>query len=194
MTSATNALPYFVTIVLATSEPQDRKELWEGLSHLANDQLPWMFMGDFNYIVDPTESMGSFTWTNGAKFKRLDRVLSNPGCMDSFSNIVIPKHVAGSPRFYKSCCRGLEQPVYGEPIFVLWQKLKRLKATLKKWNKETFGNIFSLVEQAEDEVVRFEHLFEQSNSPTDREALHKAQAEHLRLSFRGGILGTAQWH
>ncbi|GAA0154813.1 hypothetical protein LIER_12686 [Lithospermum erythrorhizon] len=151
-----------------------------------------------------------FTWTNGSKFKRLDRVLSNHGCVERFSNVTV-RHLAKSGSDHSPFlveCRGFSQaprssfrfqnmwlmhqefmqvvaddwkkPMFGEPIYTLWQKLKRLKTTLKHWNKETFGNVFTLVEQEEDEVLRHEHIFEKSNSPADRGALHKAQATHLR--------------
>jgi mannosylglycoprotein endo-beta-mannosidase len=43
--------------------------------------------------------------------------------------------------------------VVGHPMYILSTKLKRLKAHLKTWNKEVFGNVHSFVKVAEDELL-----------------------------------------
>ncbi|GAA0151165.1 hypothetical protein LIER_09945 [Lithospermum erythrorhizon] len=109
-----NGKLYYVTLGNVASEVENRKKLWEGLSLIANDNLSWLVMKDFNCIVDPLESMDCkphkgledfrnwianchvedvgyigfiYTWTTGRKFKRLDMVLLNPGCVDRFSSV-----------------------------------------------------------------------------------------------------------
>jgi hypothetical protein len=79
-------------------------------------------------------------------------------------------------RFFKAwtthedCARVVREvwskEVYGAPMFCLQQKLKRLKAELRKWNKQVFGNIDSNVKLAIDEVSRIQNLIDQSG-PTD---------------------------
>ncbi|GAA0175873.1 hypothetical protein LIER_28969 [Lithospermum erythrorhizon] len=79
-------------------------------------------------------------------------------------------------------------------------KLKRLKGVLRDWNKATFGNVFTMVEQAEEEVQDCEVAYEQSPIPELREALHKAKANHLKclaieedfLSQQSGIKWLAE--
>ncbi|GAA0184604.1 hypothetical protein LIER_31892 [Lithospermum erythrorhizon] len=65
-------------------------------------------------------------------------------------------------------------------MYVLGMKLKRLKGVLKQWNKSTFGNVFTRVEQAEEMVQNCEASYESSGSVEDREELQKAKAFHLR--------------
>lgn len=50
-------------------------------------------------------------------------------------------------------------PIYAHPLARLAFKLRRLKAALKSWNKERFGNVHSNVATAEQEVVTLEQLF-----------------------------------
>ncbi|KAL0410606.1 UNVERIFIED_CONTAM: hypothetical protein Slati_3650300 [Sesamum latifolium] len=50
---------------------------------------------------------------------------------------------------------------------MLWlaEKLRRLKACLKQWNKEIFGNIFDQLSQAEESVRQAERKYDEE--PTD---------------------------
>jgi len=43
--------------------------------------------------------------------------------------------------------------VVGCPMFILNQKLKNLKHKLKFWNKNVFGNINTLVKEAEQKLI-----------------------------------------
>ncbi|GAA0169741.1 hypothetical protein LIER_24155 [Lithospermum erythrorhizon] len=183
ITFATNVVPFYVTIGHVVSELGNRKELWEGLSNLVNDNLPWFVMGDLNCIVDLVEAMGCksqkgfeditncisdchlqdagyigsvFTWTNGSKFNCIVRHLARTG--SDHAPLLID-------------CRGFSEASKSSFRFRnMWlhhqEFMQILKATLKQWNHDTFGNVFSKVEQAEDEVLR--------------EALQKSQADHLR--------------
>lgn len=42
--------------------------------------------------------------------------------------------------------------IFGYPMFVLTRKLQMLKDNLKKWNKDTFGNIHHLVKSQKDKL------------------------------------------
>jgi hypothetical protein len=50
--------------------------------------------------------------------------------------------------------------VAGGPMFVLCQKLNRLKLKLKQWNKETFGNIHANVKTATSQVDQIQMMID----------------------------------
>ncbi|KAF9613315.1 hypothetical protein IFM89_006825 [Coptis chinensis] len=64
------------------------------------------------------------------------------------------------PNFKDIVKASWEIPIWGHSIFILTQKLKRLKATPKKWNKEVFGNITSKVEKESKNLERMQNQFE----------------------------------
>ncbi|GAA0168103.1 hypothetical protein LIER_40494 [Lithospermum erythrorhizon] len=74
----------------------------------------------------------------------------------------------------------LSIPVYGDPFYILTRKLKRLKHRLREWNRVVFGNTFTNVDSAEERVLVCENTFEGSRLDSDREALQRAMADHLK--------------
>ncbi|GAA0174624.1 hypothetical protein LIER_41754 [Lithospermum erythrorhizon] len=162
-------------------------------------------------LKDPGYNGSFFSWTNGRISKRLDRVLVNSHFGQLFPMVRVKQLAKTlsdhAPLLIESCTpkdgpRGLFRfhkiwlknegiskviednwilPVYGDPLYILGHKLRRLKGCLKEWNKMVFGNIFSSVQQAEEEVENCEAAYESSRLPADREALHKAKAKHLRI-------------
>jgi hypothetical protein len=56
--------------------------------------------------------------------------------------------------------------VVGCPMYVLSEKLKRLKVELKTWNKNVFGNIHEIVKLARSKVDSIQVLLD-TNGPTD---------------------------
>ncbi|GAA0166986.1 hypothetical protein LIER_22020 [Lithospermum erythrorhizon] len=117
----------------------------------------------------------SLSWTNGLIAKRLDRVMHNQEFGELFPHIKF-KH----PTFLRVVEDTWRLPIHGDPLFVLGMKLKRLKEYLNSWNKNVFGNVISMVEQADEEVQQCEAAYEGSSDPVLREALHLAKAKHLR--------------
>ncbi|GAA0164582.1 hypothetical protein LIER_20178 [Lithospermum erythrorhizon] len=81
--------------------------------------------------------------------------------------------------FLEVVLKSWSQPVVGEPLFVLNSKLKSLKQELKSWNKEVFGNVVTLVETAEEEVLLCENQYELSGTEKDKAALLSAKEKHL---------------
>ncbi|KAF9606065.1 hypothetical protein IFM89_023088 [Coptis chinensis] len=71
------------------------------------------------------------------------------------------------PNFRDIVKASWEIPIWGHSIFILTQKLKRLKATLKKWNKELFGNITSKVEMESKNLERMQNQFETETVPEE---------------------------
>ncbi|GAA0142555.1 hypothetical protein LIER_35590 [Lithospermum erythrorhizon] len=161
-------------------------------------------------LEDGVYSGKSFSWTNGRISKRLDRVLFNqhygtlhpsvrvkqlaktlsehaPLLITSLGPIKggkgffkFQKMWFHHPDFVKLVEENWANPVYGDPLYILGAKLKRLKGALKQWNATTFGNVSSMVEQADEEVQDCEAEYEHSDTPANREALHKARAHHLK--------------
>ncbi|XP_060183464.1 uncharacterized protein LOC132613460 [Lycium barbarum] len=74
------------------------------------------------------------------------------------------------------------------PFSLFHFKLKKVKAALVIWSKNTFGNIFQQIESLEDIIKAQEVQFELHPSPQNRENLHKVHAElnrylHLEEAF-----------
>ncbi|KAF9607732.1 hypothetical protein IFM89_000079 [Coptis chinensis] len=92
----------------------------------------------------------------GWKYKVVSRI-----CFDHSpimgGNISIPRPNNMPFKFFNMWCSHLkfrkvvmdswQEPILGHSIYILTQKLKRLKGVLKKWNKDTFGNIRLKVEE-----------------------------------------------
>ncbi|KAL0284625.1 UNVERIFIED_CONTAM: hypothetical protein Sradi_7192200 [Sesamum radiatum] len=61
-------------------------------------------------------------------------------------------------------------------MYKLQQKLYRTKELLKKWNRETFGNVFSTVQQAKQAATDAEKNFDKDPSEANLIALNKSNA------------------
>ncbi|XP_071906094.1 uncharacterized protein [Coffea arabica] len=73
-----------------------------------------------------------------------------------------------------------ELSTQGYGMYRLAFKLKRLKACLRHWSKQHFGNIFQAVRQNEFEVQQKEILFEAAPTDETRADLHRAKASLLQ--------------
>ncbi|XP_075087544.1 uncharacterized protein LOC142169569 [Nicotiana tabacum] len=70
-----------------------------------------------------------------------------------------------------------EADFIGDPLLMFKKNIKRVKATLSKWSRKTFGDIFKQLAILE-EIVRFkEMLFEEEPTTENRIVLQKAQSE-----------------
>ena len=65
----------------------------------------------------------------------------------------------------------------GGPLILFHHKLKRVKKALSQLRKDTFGNIFLEIITLEEVIKLIETKFELDPSGTNREKLHKSQAE-----------------
>ncbi|VFQ73702.1 unnamed protein product [Cuscuta campestris] len=145
-------------------------------------------------LVSPPFLGSQFTWTGkrgrGRVFRRLDRILLNESCMDSFPVLEVrhlgrglsdhrPLLVKAFPnnnlgpkpfRFLNVWCSHDSfkdliactwgQNYQGGGMRGLAVKLTVLKKALIKWNKEVFGNIFDEVSKAEERLLSAERTFE----------------------------------
>ncbi|XP_075101644.1 uncharacterized protein LOC142177080 [Nicotiana tabacum] len=64
-----------------------------------------------------------------------------------------------------------------DPYLMFKQNIKRVKETLSKWSRETFGGIFKQLAILEDIVRVEEMLFEEEPTTDNRIVLQKAQSE-----------------
>lgn len=70
-----------------------------------------------------------------------------------------------------------EADFIGDQFLMFKQNIKRVKAALSKWNRETFGDIFKQLAILEDIVRVKEMLFEEEPTTENRIVLQKAQSE-----------------
>nr|GMC66432.1 uncharacterized protein LOC109164037 [Ipomoea batatas] len=87
----------------------------------------------------------------------------------------IPKHFISlnvwtkHEDFLRVVSESWDVPVEGAPMYVLATKLSRLQKALVPWNKESFGNIFTKLQELEDKVQLLEDILQQN--PDDDRAL-----------------------
>ncbi|VFQ98624.1 unnamed protein product [Cuscuta campestris] len=149
--------------------------------------------------------------SNGKIWKRLDRVFFNEKWAQSWSTITMQhvskggsdhspiittskNEVAQTPRSFrfqnmwlldgnfKNLCKiwWEEIPYYGG-MKCLFHKLNHLKTKISTWNKESFGNIFDLVQEAEKEASKAEMDYENDPSEHNREIANLKQAQLIQI-------------
>ncbi|XP_059292365.1 uncharacterized protein LOC132045804 [Lycium ferocissimum] len=69
------------------------------------------------------------------------------------------------------------------PFILFHHKMKKVKAALMAWSKNTYGNIFQEIESLEDVIKVHEEQYEINPSPQNREKLHKVQAKLNRYLY-----------
>ncbi|XP_071914053.1 uncharacterized protein [Coffea arabica] len=152
-----------------------------------------------------------FTWTNGTVWQRLDRALMNREWADGF-DLSHVSHLArgrsdhaplliccqnggppkrsfkflnvwrGHPGFQEVVQREWGKAVEGEGMAKFYNKLRLVKAGLRVWNAQVFGNIFSRVKEAEVIMKQREGVFDMNRDPAARASLEEAKAVYARES------------
>jgi len=113
------------------------------------------------------------TWYN-CRYKVLVRNYSNhhPLLVEFASSLISRKPYTF--KFFKmwlqhrSCRQFIQQSwdenVVGCPMFILQQKLKRLKLSLKDWNKNVFGNVHEVVVDKQKILLSLQHQIQVADS------------------------------
>ncbi|KAL0453012.1 UNVERIFIED_CONTAM: hypothetical protein Slati_1279300 [Sesamum latifolium] len=148
-----------------------------------------------------------FTWINKRIWKRLDGVLYSEELVEILNNTRVthlPRRLSdhhplfihavkmenkkpSSFRFQnmwlkydnflntvkRSWCRSIE----GYGMYKLQQKLYRNNELLKQWNRDTFGNVFTIVQQAKQNATEAEKKFDMDPSAENLIALNQSNAE-----------------
>ncbi|XP_075099052.1 uncharacterized protein LOC142175940 [Nicotiana tabacum] len=171
----------------------ERMELWDHLYYLASDmELPWLVGGDFNVVLHEDEKIGglpvhppeyedfAFCVNSCGLFEQGSCTIAND-MWGADNNFVKPfrflnfwtKHAT----FMDVVRQNWEDDFIGYPFLMFKQNIKRVKAALSKWSKETFGDIFKQLAILEDSFRVKEMLFEEEPTIKNRIVLQKAQSE-----------------
>ncbi|XP_074315473.1 uncharacterized protein LOC141651673 [Silene latifolia] len=174
---------FWFTVVYGLNKQAERIPLWDSLRHYCNNvRGPWLVGGDFNAIMAINEIIGGaiitqaemaplaqvvqdcqledlgargsfYTWTNKHEYctkvySRLDRVMVNVEWVDMFPDSYVHYLPEG---LFDHCPEWT-----GTPMFRIVQKLKGLKADLRKLNKKHFGDIENLTHVTEIALLQFQ--------------------------------------
>ncbi|GJW44992.1 RNA-directed DNA polymerase, eukaryota, reverse transcriptase zinc-binding domain protein [Tanacetum coccineum] len=176
---------FYCSFIYAHVRTSGRKVLWKDLicHSLMVKEEPWLLMGDFNVILDPSESLGR---TDGV-LKKLDRVMCNGYFVEEFVNsnalflpfvasdhtpavVVIPGMSKAKPRSFKFANflaskaeflpivkKVWEYNIPGHAMFSVVSKLKLFKKPLRKL-KYAQGDLAKKVSDTRHELERIQTL------------------------------------
>ncbi|EOY19200.1 Retrotransposon, unclassified-like protein [Theobroma cacao] len=158
-------------------------------------------------LMDAGFEGNKFTWTNTHMFQRLDRVVYNMEWASSFSHTRIHHLNRDGfdhcPLLISCCNFSLQRPssfrflhawvkhhgflnfvannwrqtIYSTGLMAFWNKQQRLKKSLKGWNKDVFGDIFSNLRAAEKTAEEKELTYQHDSSVFNRTQLQYAYAK-----------------
>ncbi|EOY25447.1 Uncharacterized protein TCM_016753 [Theobroma cacao] len=158
-------------------------------------------------LLDAGFEENKFTWTNTHMFQRLDQVVCNMEWASFFSYTRIHHlNRDGSDHcpLLISCCNfslqrpssfrflhawvkhheffnfvanSWKQPIHGNGLMAFWNKQQQLKKSLKGWNKDVFGDIFSNLRAVEKTAEENELAFQHDPSVINRTQLQRASAK-----------------
>ncbi|KAL2248287.1 UNVERIFIED_CONTAM: hypothetical protein Sindi_2681000 [Sesamum indicum] len=157
-------------------------------------------------LIDAGFEGEPFTWTNKRVWRRLDRVLYSQEWTELFNSTRVshlPRRLSDHHPLLITATRTEDKvpssfrfqhmwimhhnfqdmvkqswgaPIHGYGMYRLQQKLYRLKDHLKQWNKDKFGNIFSLVDQAKAAANEAEKQFDRLPSEANLINLNRQNA------------------
>ncbi|KAK4410283.1 hypothetical protein Sango_0101300 [Sesamum angolense] len=147
-----------------------------------------------------------FTWSNKRVWRRLDRVLYSQEWAELFNSTRVshlPRRLSDHhpllisatrtedkvpssfrfqhmwimhPNFQEMIKQSWGALIHGYGMYRLQQKLYRLKDHLKQWNRDIFGNVFSLVDQAKAAANEAEKQFDRLPSEANLINLNRQNA------------------
>ncbi|XP_075095162.1 uncharacterized protein LOC142173464 [Nicotiana tabacum] len=165
-----------MTFVYAKCSAMKMLDLWDHLYYLASDmELPWLVGGDFNVILHEDEKIGGllvhpheyedFAFCNMLPTIEVEHLIRTgsdhaPLLMTygvQITNFVKPFRFLNfwttHATFMDVVRQNWEADFIGDPFLMFKQNIKRVKAALSKWSRETFGDIFKQLAILED-IVR----------------------------------------
>ncbi|XP_027109243.2 uncharacterized protein [Coffea arabica] len=164
----------------------------------------------FTCGLSPVDFVGCpFTWTNCTVWQRLDRALINsrwaaaysvtkvshfprgrsdhaPLLIKAGSGLTVPPSFRFSnvwhrhPAFLEMVSTVWHQTGSGVGMNLFFSMLASLRAHLRKWSKEEFGNIFARVKSAEETYKQREAEFDSNGGEPSKLRLYEARAVYLR--------------
>ncbi|KAF1880054.1 hypothetical protein Lal_00022183 [Lupinus albus] len=152
---------YWLSAIYALNNLEQRKRLWGDIERIHNSQQgPWCLIGDFNNVIKAhdriegkkvteheyidfttmmekanlyeMDSSGEYyTWSNkqteGTIYSRIDRAI---GKEIPFFNCVV-----NMEDYTTRVKKSWNEPIKGRPMYVMWEKLKRLQGVLRNLSK-----------------------------------------------------------
>ncbi|KAL0396258.1 UNVERIFIED_CONTAM: hypothetical protein Scaly_0074200 [Sesamum calycinum] len=124
-----------------------RRALWEELKRLSLNKVPWIVGVDFNTMLHTHENRGG--------------TISTLDSIEDFNDMVLDRGLtdAGFEEEPLTWSNKRGALIQGYNMYRLQQKLYRLKDHLRQWNRDIFGNVFSLVDQAKAAANKAEKQF-----------------------------------
>ncbi|KAG6487219.1 hypothetical protein ZIOFF_055804 [Zingiber officinale] len=193
----------YVMIVYAKCTSTERMVLWERLLEIkpSSDEF-WLVGGDFNVITGPHEHSAGILSKLDAIWKQLDRImvspswnaqnfsvrvehfsraasdhcpllLSFPGFTKPIPSFIFQKMWIKHHNFLITVRLNWMLPYYGNGLQKLQLKFKRLKAHLKWWNADVFGNVHENVMKVEEQFASAERAFD--SLPTVENKIYMAK-------------------
>ncbi|GKV05161.1 hypothetical protein SLEP1_g17203 [Rubroshorea leprosula] len=135
-------IPCFFINIYSSCNKQEKRQMWTELQGLIKDSGGgnWCLAGDFNAIRGNEERKGKWY---------------DPGEMSEFNNFILEAGLTEISllgrkfTWYKPDGSAM---INGWSCYRLKEKFKKLKAELKKWNRDVFGDIDSNIEKAKEEI------------------------------------------
>ncbi|XP_059295379.1 uncharacterized protein LOC132048699 [Lycium ferocissimum] len=84
------------------------------------------------------------------------------------------------PNFYQLVEETWNVRIFGNPMWILQQKLKILSKKLSQWSRDVIGNVYDEVNMWETKMHDLENLDSSINTEQTREDLNKGNAEYIR--------------
>ncbi|KAF9602593.1 hypothetical protein IFM89_030199 [Coptis chinensis] len=112
-----------------------------------------------NHLIEASSTGFHFTWTNKQKVGWIDSIPKPKNAPFRFFNMWT-KH----PDFLKVVEENWKAPIVGHSLFILAQKLKRLKRKLNHWNKNVFGMLSTNIAKETTTLKALQQQFEQDEN------------------------------
>ncbi|XP_026410269.1 uncharacterized protein LOC113305450 [Papaver somniferum] len=128
---------------------------------------------DYCGLIQAPKSGLEFSWCNGRAGIGTRGISDHSPIIGA--DVVIPRALNPPFRFQKMWLTypdfmqvildSWNEEIYGNPIYVFMNKLKRFKKFLRVWNWEVFGDVKENLRKAEEKVI--EQTLKYDNDPTD---------------------------
>ncbi|XP_058071073.1 uncharacterized protein LOC131220117 [Magnolia sinica] len=163
--------PISITMVYASCVRSHRRALWSNLASLSLVmQGPWSVSRDFNATIEVAERR-SRRDAERASALEFVKAINNAGLIGvgfSGNRFTWSNNQGGSARVWTRLDRVVriawEKESSQHPLYNVLVKQKSVKQALNVWNKDSFGNIFEQLGQAERSPEEIESRMQTSNS------------------------------
>ncbi|VFQ87102.1 unnamed protein product [Cuscuta campestris] len=155
-----------ITAVYGKHSIIERQELWHSLSETCPSDEAWIILNASNLSKAGSDHNPLLldcileTPRSPKGFKVLNVWFSNPSFLTTINHIWTSTGTCGGMRGFSN-------------------KLKELKSAIRKWNKESFGDIFQNLKKAEEEAITAELSYDSNPIESNREAWSQAMANLL---------------